>query len=344
MTKSSLVALLVIICLQLLGCRQSRVPDAPEASSVQQAFVTPIPTYTPTVQLVAQQQDSGSVASEATLGKPSATPTAELVSVPTNPTATATTTRSPTATATRQPTVTPTPKYYVTSSANLRSGPGTDYDIVGGRQPNDVLSPIARTADGEWIQIDENIWIWSGLVEGDVEKLSVTLTPIPTATLPPLPTFTPAPQVQVQIESIQTPTVKEELFYCISGNELNYVNNILAHMDVVYTTINLTDTVIDALRDDYSRVDNPVWIRSKDRTIDYLYDLFQDFSIAPIQEHWDFHYRYRDTLGLFVEAAYMLDSGFTSQSLAVINQGIELLSSAQRSLHRDIIYLAFICD
>ena len=175
MTKPSLVALLVIICLQLLGCRQSRVPNAPVTSPVQQTFVTPIPTYTPTVQLVARQRDTGSVASEVNLGKPGATPRTELVPVPTNPTATATATRRPTATATRQPTVTPIPEYYVTGSANLRSGPGTNYDIVGGRQPNDILSPIARTADGEWIQIAENIWIWSGLVEGDVELSMISM-------------------------------------------------------------------------------------------------------------------------------------------------------------------------
>ena len=68
----------------------------------------------------------------------------------------------------------PTPKYYVNGSANLRSGPGTNYNIVGGRQPNDALSPIARTEDGEWIQIDSQIWIWAGLVEGEVASLPVT--------------------------------------------------------------------------------------------------------------------------------------------------------------------------
>ena len=347
MTKLSLVTLLVIVCLQLLGCRQSRPPDTPVASHTQQAIVTPIPTYTPIAQSVTQQRNSQSVVPEADVSKARATPTTEIVPVPTSPTATATATRQPTATATRQPTATPTPEYYVTGSANLRSGPGTNYDIVGGRQPNDVLSPIARTADGEWIQVDDNIWIWSGLVEGDVEKLSVTLTPVPTATHPPSPTFTPTPQVQVQVKSTPTLTIQElqeQLFYCVSDNELNYIKKIQAHINIVYATMNLTDTVIDALREDYNRIGNPVWISSKNRAIGYLYDLLQDFSIAPIQEHWDFHYQYRDTLELFVESAYMLDRGFTSRSRTVINQGIELLSSAQRSLHRDLIYLAFICD
>ena len=192
MTKLSLVTLLVIVCLQLLGCRQSRPPDTPVASHTQQAIVTPIPTYTPIAQSVTQQRNSQSVVPEADVSKARATPTTEIVPVPTSPTATATATRQPTATATRQPTATPTPEYYVTGSANLRSGPGTNYDIVGGRQSNDVLSPLARTTDGEWIQIDNNIWIWSGLVEGDVEKLPVTLRPTPTFTSMPVPTQSPA--------------------------------------------------------------------------------------------------------------------------------------------------------
>ena len=235
MTKSSLVALLVIICLQLLGCRQARVLDAPVASTVQQAFITPIPTYTPTVQLVAQQQDSGSVASEADLGKSSTTPTAKLVSVPTSPTATATATRRPTATATRQPTVTPTPEYYVTGGANLRSGPGTNYDIVGGRQPNDVLSPIARTADGEWIQIGQNVWIWSGLVEGNIESLLVT-SDLPAA---PVPTATPLLIKQPQTQATIIPATSTETAlkpFCLSNDVSIYIiaiGDILAREELI---------------------------------------------------------------------------------------------------------------
>ena len=214
MNKFIFITLLWVACVLLSSCRQSRPPEEPAPTNSQQAVVTPVQTFTPTVQLAAQQRDSGSVASEVNLGKSSATPTTELVPNPISPTATATATRRPTAIATRQPTVTPSPEYYVTGSANLRSGPGTDYDIVGGRQLNDVLFPIARTADGEWIQIDENIWIWSGLVEGNVEKLPMMLTPVPTATRPPLPTFTPPPAPTQAPETIQQSNVNGPDIIC----------------------------------------------------------------------------------------------------------------------------------
>lgn len=215
--KFIFIAHLWIVCVLLSSCRQSRSPEELVPTNSQQAVITPVPTYTPTVQLVVQQRDSGSVASEANLGKSSATPTAELVPVLASPTATATATRRPTATTTRQPTVTPTPDYYVTGRANLRSGPGTNYDIVGGRQPNDVLSPIARTADGEWIQIDQNVWIWFGLVEGNVESLPVT-SDLPAASEP---TDIPILIEQPQIQEVTTPTTSNETAlkpYCLSSN------------------------------------------------------------------------------------------------------------------------------
>ena len=230
MTKLSLVTLLVIVCLQLLGCRQSRPPDTPVASHTQQAIVTPIPTYTPIAQSVTQQRNSQSVVPEADVSKASATPTAETVPVPTSPTATATATRQPTATATRQPTATPTPEYYVTGSANLRSGPGTNYDIVGGRQPNDVLSPIARTADGEWIQGDDNIWIWSGLVEGNIESLPVT-SDLPVA---PEPTATPLLIKQPQTPETTTPATSNEAAlkpFCLSSDVSTYIISIFDMID-----------------------------------------------------------------------------------------------------------------
>ena len=166
----SYFVLLWIICLLVTSCRQSGQSALDEAAPTQQAVITPVPTYTPTVQSVVQQGDSGSVAHEENAVASGDSP----VQASTSPTATTTATRQPTATATRRPTAVPTPEYYVSGSANLRSGPGTNYDIVGGRQPNDVLAPIARTEDGEWIQIDSKIWIWSGLVEGEVASLPVT--------------------------------------------------------------------------------------------------------------------------------------------------------------------------
>ena len=175
MTNLKIFALLWVVCVLLSSCRQSHPPDESVSINSQQAVVTPVPTFTPTVQPIVQSGNYESVKTEENVAKPSGTPTAEQVSIPT---ATATVTRQPTATATKQPTSVPTPQYYVNSGANLRRGPGTNFEIVGGQAQGDVLSPIARTKDGEWIQIDQNTWIWAGLIEGDIEILPISDTSV----------------------------------------------------------------------------------------------------------------------------------------------------------------------
>lgn len=340
MTKPNLVALLVIICLQLLGCRQSRLPDAPVASTVQQAFITPIPTYTPTVQLVAQQQDSGSVASEVDLGKSSATPTAKLVSVPTSPTATATATRRPTATATRQPTVTPTPEYYVTGGANLRSGPGTNYDIVGGRQPNDVLSPIARTADGEWIQIDENVWIWSGLVEGDVGNLPVTLIPEPTAIRPPSPASPPIP-----VPTREVPT-KIDAHTCLAYAEVDYIELLLEHIATVWGEIDTAGDVIISFTKNVNLLKDPLWIERKNAMLESMSYVALSFSLAAMflpDSLAELHSFYLEGMGTLLGATLLLQIGFEEADSEMLLAGINALDEVADTISVTIDIIESIC-
>lgn len=136
-------------------------------------------------------------------------------------------TSTPKNTNTPKETSTPTPKSSLTpapitsaeaiSGANLRSGPGTNYDIVGSIQAGDTLSVFARTNDG-WFQVDSSgqVWIGSSLVKIEIDlseipivdfiplvssetSSSIKLTPTgdsiitPTQTITPSPTFTLTP-------------------------------------------------------------------------------------------------------------------------------------------------------
>lgn len=139
--------------------------------------------------------------------------------------ATATSANQPTNTSTpiptRRATATPTllPQVNVSvSSANLRSGPGTNYSPVGVVNGDDLLILLARTADDAWFIVqlaDGSIgWLAASVIEdSDLAVLkqvevaatipspptatAAPVTLIPTATLLPTLTSTPVPQATV---------------------------------------------------------------------------------------------------------------------------------------------------
>jgi SH3-like domain-containing protein len=80
-------------------------------------------------------------------------PTAEPTAIPTE-TATSTPTPHPTATRTRQPTATAVPQVKVNvSSANIRSGPGANYDAISLVEDGETLDVIATNTDGDWYNV-----------------------------------------------------------------------------------------------------------------------------------------------------------------------------------------------
>ncbi|MCB0310791.1 MAG: SH3 domain-containing protein, partial [Bdellovibrionales bacterium] len=51
------------------------------------------------------------------------------------------------------------------TAANLRSGPGTDYNVVGQSKQGDILEIVGQSDDGAWYQLDDSVWIAASLVE-----------------------------------------------------------------------------------------------------------------------------------------------------------------------------------
>jgi uncharacterized protein YraI len=75
-------------------------------------------------------------------------------------------------------------------TANLRSGPGTIYPIVGTALGNTPITITARNADGTWLQTANGPWIATGLVAGFTPGTvaQIDVPPTPAATVPPEPT------------------------------------------------------------------------------------------------------------------------------------------------------------
>jgi hypothetical protein len=68
----------------------------------------------------------------------------------------------------------------VNRNANLRAGPGTNYQIAGYARAGQSLTLVARTSDSQWYQLNTGQWIAAFLVNG-APQLPVSRT-IPTPT------------------------------------------------------------------------------------------------------------------------------------------------------------------
>ena len=116
-----------------------------------------------------------------------------------------------TPTVVKMPTPPPTPAgAYANASANLRSGPGTDYDIVGGVQPGDLLVVNALTPDKAWYQLADGSWIAGFLVNNAPGGLTVAIVPAPVSTTAPVAAEVP-PAAEATLSPVGFPQIGQEI-------------------------------------------------------------------------------------------------------------------------------------
>lgn len=170
----------------------TRTPSpSPTASYTSTLTITPslTPTSTPST---TSTRTSTATYTRTPTSSPTATNTSTMTYTP-SPTRTRTPmptrTRTPTRIPTRRPSNTPRPPEItvtvINDSANLRSGPGTNYLIVGYVSNGDTLDVIARSDDWYLIERDDGFkaWIWGDLVELSPSNAFVQVA----ATIPPAP-------------------------------------------------------------------------------------------------------------------------------------------------------------
>jgi len=63
-------------------------------------------------------------------------------------------------------------------NANIRSGPGTDFPVIRVARAGEIITPLYKSADGRWLNIDNNAWVAAFLVE-NAPLVPVTQTPTP---------------------------------------------------------------------------------------------------------------------------------------------------------------------
>jgi uncharacterized protein YgiM (DUF1202 family) len=78
------------------------------------------------------------------------------------------------------------------ADANLRSGPGTEFEIAGGATFNTEIVIVGRNEAGDWYRLQDGSWIFADLVDGDVSVPIVSATdPLPATPSDSAPTTPP---------------------------------------------------------------------------------------------------------------------------------------------------------
>jgi SH3-like domain-containing protein len=165
---------------------------------------TPVPTRTPFPTFTA----TPAVAVTPTLAPPTVAPAADTqaaAALPLTQTATLTET-APAAPPAAAPTPTPAPAAATLTIAsdivNVRSGPGTDYDLVGTAANGESFSIVAKNAAGDWWEIccvgGQNGWVFGELAtvqNADAVAVAADLpaAPVAEATAPPANAVAAAP-------------------------------------------------------------------------------------------------------------------------------------------------------
>lgn len=102
---------------------------------------------------------------------------------------------------TPQPTPTPAPEGDVitveSARQNIRTGPGTEYDVIGQLQQGDQREIIGANLDFTWVVIEyrgQNGWLFVPIADIFAERDQVPIVQAPPTPTPPPATATPTPQ------------------------------------------------------------------------------------------------------------------------------------------------------
>ena len=197
-------ALPALLALVSIGCGLTTALANSSAHSQFAPTRTPMPTFTPTPAGVAFVEATP-INSQVTVTEPQQVPTEVIEAAPTLP---------PTPS---EPTATPTPDAVtitVLQNMNVRSGPGTNYAVVGAGQVGQSTKVVGRNDDGTWLQIEYPSaagtgWVYTELVQvnGDSQGVEIAeAPPPPPPTATPVPTAPPPPPEPAKPKYQFTPT------------------------------------------------------------------------------------------------------------------------------------------
>lgn len=193
----------------------------------------------------------------------------------TTPVATATVTATTAVTTPIAATATPVPPVTavtptVSSNANLRAGPGTEFPVIGGTVTGQTLTIVGRNADGTWFRLDNTGWVFGELVNNPpaldtVPVVNADGTPIEPVAATPTPAAgsglfpTPTPLAPGATGGTSEATTATPVLTPITGANATYLNavqRVIQQYDQVLQTL---DQLIAEGRSNSATLVNAAW-------------------------------------------------------------------------------------
>lgn len=210
--------LILLLALLLAGC------GAVGAQATPLPTRTPLPTFTPTAEVAVVPQQPVQEQPPAPEQPQAEQPQAEQPAAPAQDQQA----EQPVSAGDPTPEPTPTPRVaqlVLNDVVNIRSGPGTNYGLLGAGQQGTIFPITGKNPEGTWWQIDYNGragWVFGQLVSvtgSEGVAVAQDIPPAPTAAPPPPPTNTPAPPPEQPEQPAPAPPPSDNFPFILGTTE-----------------------------------------------------------------------------------------------------------------------------
>ncbi len=242
----------------------------------------------------------------------------------------------PTPTPTSTPEATPVPAATqavaptVTVDANLRSGPGTTFDVIGGTITGQKINIVGRNADGTWFRLDNGGWVLSTLVANSPALESVPVVNddgTPAATQPAAPTAatglggllpTPTPQA-----AVTAPTAAVDAY-------LTAAAELVGQFDVVLTSV---DSLLAEVSSNPSLIADSAWITRMNAALTLLRRTSASVGELDVPAGAETIQGQLETAAAsYIQAAQALSGAVQAADTALLTEADALVSAATADL------------
>jgi len=242
----------------------------------------------------------------------------------------------PTPTPTSTPEATPVPAATqavaptVTVDANLRSGPGTTFDVIGGTITGQTINIVGRNADGTWFRLDNGGWVLSTLVANSPALESVPVVNddgTPAATQPAAPTAatglggllpTPTPQA-----AVTAPTAAVDAY-------LTAAAELVGQFDVVLTSV---DSLLAGVSSNPSLIADSAWITRMNAALTLLRRTSASVGELDVPAGAETIQGQLETAAAsYIQAAQALSGAVQAADTALLTEADALVSAATADL------------
>jgi len=242
----------------------------------------------------------------------------------------------PTPTPTSTPEATPVPAATqavaptVTVDANLRSGPGTTFDVIGGTITGQTINIVGRNADGTWFRLGNGGWVLSTLVANSPALESVPVVNddgTPAATQPAAPTAatglggllpTPTPQA-----AVTAPTAAVDAY-------LTAAAELVGQFDVVLTSV---DSLLAEVSSNPSLIADSAWITRMNAALTLLRRTSASVGELDVPAGAETIQGQLETAAAsYIQAAQALSGAVQAADTALLTEADALVSAATADL------------